>query len=150
MKRTLSVLAASTAMLAATPALAQFAKPEHAVEYRQGAMFVLGQHFSRLGAMANGKVPFDAKAAAENAAVVEFMSRLPWPAFAEGTDQGKTQAKPEIWKENDKFRAAATKMQDEVTKLVAAARSGSLEQLKASFGPAAQSCKSCHDHYREK
>ena len=32
----------------------------------------------------------------------------------------------------------------------AAAKSGSLEQLKAAFGPTAQSCKACHDDFRRK
>ena len=35
-------------------------------------------------------------------------------------------------------------------KLLPAAKSGSLEQLKAAFGPTAQSCKACHDDFRRK
>ncbi|WKB51507.1 c-type cytochrome [Eleftheria terrae] len=150
MRNMLCALAAAGATLVALPASAQFAKPEHAIEYRKSAMFLIGQHFGRLGAMANGRAPFDAKAAAENAAVLQSLAHLPWAGFVEGTADGETKARPEIWKENDKFRAAATKMQDELTKLDAAAKSGSLEQLKAAFGPAAQSCKSCHDNYRSK
>ena len=76
------------------PAQAQFAKAEDAIKYRQSALFVMGQHFTRLAAMAQGKIPFDAKTAADNAAVVETMSKLPWAAFGEGTDQGgNTKAK---------------------------------------------------------
>ncbi|MDP1335049.1 cytochrome c, partial [Klebsiella pneumoniae] len=69
----LAALVAATAL----PASAQFAKSEDAIKYRQGALAVLGQHFGRLGAMANGKIPFDAKAAQENAEVVAFMAKLP-------------------------------------------------------------------------
>ena len=54
---------AAAATLVSLPAAAQFAKPEDAIKYRQGALFVMGQHFGRIGAMANGRVPFDAKAA---------------------------------------------------------------------------------------
>ena len=50
------VLAASAAVLA-TPASAQFAKPEDAIKYRQSVMSVMATHFGRLGAMANGKAP---------------------------------------------------------------------------------------------
>ena len=32
----------------ATPASAQFAKPEDAVKYRQSVMFVMAQHFGRV------------------------------------------------------------------------------------------------------
>lgn len=48
----LAALVATTAL----PASAQFAKSEDAIKYRQGALAVLGQHFGRLGAMANGKI----------------------------------------------------------------------------------------------
>ena len=68
------------------------------------------QHFARVGAMASGRVPFDAKMAADNAAIAEGMSRLPWAAFGEGTDKGDTKAKPEIWMEQAKFKAASEKM----------------------------------------
>ena len=79
------------------PAYAQFAKAEDAIKYRQSALFVMGQHFTRLAGMAQGKIPFDAKAAADNAAVVESMSKLPWAGFGEGTNQGgNTKAKPEV------------------------------------------------------
>jgi cytochrome c556 len=55
-------IAAAAALLAmSAPASAQFAKPEDAIKYRQSALFVMGQHFGRVGAMANGRVPFDAK-----------------------------------------------------------------------------------------
>ena len=66
----------------------------------------MAQHFGRVSAMAQGKVPFDAKAAADNAEIATMMSKLPYVAFIEGTDKGDTKAKPEIWAEMDKFKAA--------------------------------------------
>jgi cytochrome c556 len=35
-------------------------------------------------------------------------------------------------------------------KLVAATRTGNLENVKASFNATSGSCKTCHDAYREK
>jgi cytochrome c556 len=148
MKRLLSTLAALAALAATGPAAAQFAKPEDAIKYRQSALSVMGTHFSRVGAMANGRVPFDAKAAADNAAVVEYMSKLPWAGFTEGTDKGNTKAKPEIWKEQAQFREKSQQMQEAVAKLNAAAKTGNLDQIKSTFGAAAQTCKACHDEYR--
>jgi cytochrome c556 len=40
-------------------------------------------------------------------------------------------------------------MQEELAKLNAAAKSGNAETIKAAFGPAGQSCKSCHDSFRK-
>ncbi len=62
----IAVIAMSAVLLGATvSAHAQFAKPEDAIKYRKNSLFVMGQHFGRLGAMAQGKVAFDAKAAAD-------------------------------------------------------------------------------------
>lgn len=145
-------MVASVASLAgmATPAMAQFQKAEDAVKYRQSAFFVMGQHFGRLGAMANGRVPFDAKLAQDNAAVVESLARLPWAGFGPGTDGGTTKAKAEIWSEKDKFDQGADKMVAAVGKLNAAAKMGNLDALKAAFGDTAATCKACHDSYRSK
>ncbi|HEY5580744.1 MAG TPA: cytochrome c [Rhodoferax sp.] len=145
---TLFVLAATVVAFSA-PACAQFAKPEDAVKYRKSALFVMQQNFGRLGAMATGKAPFDAKAAADSAAVAEFMSKLPWAAFGEGTDKGDTRAKPEIWKEPAKFKEYADKMQLEMTKLAAAAKTGSLDNIKTAVSATGGTCKTCHDAFRK-
>ena len=131
-----------------TTASAQFAKPEDAIKYRQSALFVMAQHFGRVGAMANGKVPFDAKVAEQNADIVAQMAKLPWAGFEAAHEGGK--AKPEVWKEQAKFKDLADKMQAETTKLAAAAKTGDLDKLKAAFGPAAASCKACHDDFRSR
>jgi cytochrome c556 len=94
-------------------------------------------------------LPYDAKVAADNAELVTTMSKLPWAAFGEGTDKGETRAKPEIWKESAKYKEAADKMQAEMAKLNMAAKAGNVEALKAAFGPAAASCKACHDNFRK-
>ena len=149
MKAVLSAAVVLAATVLATPAMAQFQKPEDAIKYRKASFTVMAAHFGRIGAMANGRVPFDAKVAAENAAIVETMSKLPWAAFGPGTDKGDTRALPEIWKEQDAFKSGADKMQVEVTKLVAAAKTGNLDNVKAAFGAAGQTCKACHDDYRK-
>ena len=109
MKALSLLVLASAAFGFAGSASAQFAKPDDAIKYRKNALFVMQQHYARIGAMVGGKVPFDAKAAADNAAIAESMAKLPWAAFGEGTDLGDTKAKPEIWKEQAKFKQAADK-----------------------------------------
>jgi cytochrome c556 len=39
-------------------------------------------------------------------------------------------------------------MQDAVAALATAAKANNLDQLKAAFGNAAGTCKSCHDNFR--
>ena len=149
MKYAISFASALLMLATSLPAHAQFAKPEDAIKYRKASFTVMAAHFGRLGAMANGRVPYDAKAAAENADVVATLSKLPWAAFGEGTDKGDTRAKPEIWKEAAKYKEAADKMQAEIVKLNTAAKAGNIDALKAAFGPTAASCKACHDNFRK-
>ena len=67
--------------------------------------------------MVNGKAPFDAKAAQANADLVVTLARLPWSAFVDGSDKGDTNARPEVWSQPDKFKAAAQRLQDATVKL---------------------------------
>lgn len=131
------------------PAVAQFQKPEDAVKYRKATFTVMAAHFGRIGAMAQGRAPFDAKAAASNADVVATLAGLPWGGFGDGTQVGDHRAKPNVWTEADKFRASGQDLIDASIKLQAAARSGDLAQVKAAFGDTAKTCKACHDHFRK-
>ncbi|WP_421953442.1 c-type cytochrome [Polaromonas sp.] len=148
MKAFACIAAAAILVAMAAPASAQFAKPEDAIKYRQSALFVMGQHFGRIGAMANGKVPFDAKAAADNADVVAAMSKLPWAGFVAGSDKGNTKAKPEVWTNQAKFTENHEKLVAETAKLAAAAKTGNLDSLKTAFASTAGTCKACHDSFR--
>ena len=149
--KALACIAAAAALVAmATPASAQFAKPEDAIKYRQGALTVIGAHFGRIGAMVNGRIPFDAKVASENADIVAEMGKLPWAAFGPGTDKGAipTRAKPELFAQPAKAKEYSDKMIVESAKLAAAAKTGNADNLKTAFGATAATCKACHDDFR--
>lgn len=150
MQRLTTIAAAIGFAVFALPATAQFAKPEDAIKYRQSALFVMQQNFARLAGMAQGKIPFDAKLAADSAANAEFVSRLPWAAFGDGTDKGgNTKAKAEIWKDKARFMEYADKMQGEMAKLGTAAKTGNLDAIKPAVGAVGGACKTCHDAFRE-
>jgi cytochrome c556 len=135
-------------VIVALPASAQFAKKDDAVQYRESAMFMMQQHFGRVAAMTNGRVPFDATSAAANAQIVAQLAKLPWPAFAEGTEGGKAQ--DDIWKEQAKFKDLSAKMEAETAKLAEVAATGQLEAIKAQVGRVGASCKACHDDFRKR
>ena len=149
MKRLLLASIATLVSLTSLSAAAQFQKPEDAVKYRKAAFTLMSTHFGRIGAMAAGRVPFDPVAAASNAELAATLSKLPYAGFVEGTaGTEKGSPKPIVWTERAKFDEDAKKMQDEVAKLAVVAKGGNLDQVKAAFGNAAASCKSCHDHFR--
>ncbi len=149
MHRSILAIASVTILFAALPAAAQFQKPEDAIKYRQSAMTLMASHFGRVAAMAQGKVPFDAKAATANAALANTIAALPFSAFGPGTDKGRpTRAKAEVWTQGDKFKAASEEMQAAMAKLDAAAKTGDLEQIKGTVGAVGKSCKGCHDDFQ--
>jgi cytochrome c556 len=150
MKHILAGIALAT--LAAVPfaAHAQFAKMEDAVKYRQSVFSVMAAHTGRIGAVVKGERPYDKAAVEADAAVIEMMAKLPWSAFPQGSDLQNSKAKPEVWKDQDKFKAGADKLQTEAAKLASAAKSGDLNAIKAAFGAVGQSCKACHDNFRNK
>ena len=142
--------AAAAAFLFCGPAAAQFKNADAAIEYRQGALAVMDNHYDRIGAMVKGKVPFDARVAQANADLVVTLARLPWSAFIEGSDKGDTNAKPEVWTQPDKFKAAAQRLQDATVKLAEAAKTGNADAVKTAFGATSEACKSCHEDFRKR
>lgn len=150
MKLKLASLAGLLASLLAWPAHAQFAKAEDAMKYRQGGMVIMGSNFGRVAAMASGRAPFDAKVAAESAAVAAYVGKLPWVAYTADSDMGQTRAKPEIWTNRAKFDDLSKQLVVELDKLALAAKGGSVDAIKAPVAAVGKICKSCHDDFRSK
>ena len=151
MKITASIVLAAAAVTVAASASAQFAKPEDAVKYRQSVMYVMSQHFGRIGAMASGKAPYDANAAVDSARIVAMMAKLPWPGFSAATEKVNlpNRAKPEVWSDMAKFKQTGEHLVTETGKLLAAAETSNLDNLKTAFAATGKTCKSCHDDFRK-
>jgi len=144
-----AALIAAALLATAAAAQAQFRTPQDAVDYRQGAFNVMGNHFGRVGAMANGRVPFDAAVLQQNMAIVLTLSRLPWAGFTPDTQALPSKAKPVVWSERARFDAAAQDTARALTALNAAALTNDLAAVRRAFGETAASCKACHDNFRD-
>ena len=130
-------------------ALAQV-KPETLVKQRQSAMTLVGKYWGPLGGMAAGRVPFDANIVARNAGYLEVLSKLPWDGFDASTQDVKSAALPEVWKDGAKFKAAQDTMQSEIGKLAAVAKGGNEAAIKAALGDTGKTCGGCHNTFRQK
>ena len=131
-------------------ASAQFSRPEDAIKYRKSVMFIIAQHFGRLGAMVKGAEPFDQDRFANNAAIVNSMSKLPWEAFlVAGSDRGDTTMKSSVFKDSDQFKKMAASFQQETGQLDSVAEDGEVDAAKRQFGKVAKSCKECHSQSRK-
>ena len=132
-------------------AYAQFAKPEDAIKYRKSVMFLIAQHFGRMGAVVKGKASYDQEAFTRNAVVVEALSHLPWEAaMVPGTDKGDTTLNAAVFAEQAEFKAGAQAFEAGTAKLVSVSEGGDLSAIKSQFGEVAKSCKGCHKKFRTK
>lgn len=132
-------------------AYAQFANPGDAIKYRKSAMFMIAQHFKRMGAVVQGKMDYDKQVFVANAEVVKVLAGLPWEASLEpGTDKGETTLSPAVFSKETEFRAAAQAFETAAGRLAAASLGDDFNAIKAEFGTVAKSCKACHKPFRTK
>ena len=134
---------------ASLEAMAQ-AKPDVLVKQRQAVMTLQSKYLGPIGGMLKGARPYDADVVALNATFLENLARMPWDGFDASTQGEKSRAKPEIYKEWAKFRAAADTLEAETAKLGAVARAKNEAGVRAAFGGVAKACGSCHDAYQAK
>jgi cytochrome c556 len=131
-------------------AYAQFAKPEDAIKYRKSVMFLIAQHFKRMGAVVKGESAYEKEAFSANADVVEMLATLPWEAAMEpGTDKGDTTLSSAVFDKQAQFKKAAESFETETAMLAGTAKGGDLNAIKAQFGKVAQSCNVCHKQFRK-
>ncbi|HSD74559.1 MAG TPA: cytochrome c [Steroidobacteraceae bacterium] len=143
----LSALGAGT--FAARAADAPPSKEEQAIKYRQSVYKVILWNFGPMAGMAQGKIPYDAKAFAHHAERVATMAPMLLEGYPEGSDRGaKTRARPEIWQNKAEFTELMHNMEEKTAALAVVAKDGDFEKSKAAFGEAASACKACHEKYR--
>ena len=130
-------------------ALAQV-KPELLVKQRQSVMTLQGKYFGPLAAMAQGKAPYNADIVKRNAAFLDNLTRMPWDTFDPSTKDVKSNALPAIWEQQDKFKEAASRLENEAHKLYEVSRSGDEAAVKAQIGAVGKACGGCHESFRQK
>lgn len=123
---------------------------EKAVRARQSAYHVMGQQMGLINATLKGDLAFDKPSLKLRAQALDTLGRLVGENYPAGSDKGDTKAKPEIWKDRQRFKEFALASQEETAKLVQAVDAGSLDALKEAYGAVSKSCKTCHDEFKVK
>jgi len=137
-------------VMVAGVAVAQFAKPEDAIQYRKAVMFLIAHHFKNMAAVMQGKADFDRTIFAKDADVVKMLATLPWGAFQEpGTDEGDTTMSSAAFKKKEDFLSLSETFQNDTALLAEAAQGADLDGLKAPFNAVAKDCKACHSTFRK-
>ncbi|HCU90390.1 MAG TPA: hypothetical protein DGR97_10620 [Gammaproteobacteria bacterium] len=155
MKKILSLF---LTMLVATIATNAFAADEdpnlQLIKARQGEMELRTFSVMPLFRMAKGEIPYNADQAVKLVNNLKLLMQLDiGDAWAQGTGKdkypGKTHSLPEIWSTYPKV-AEAGKLYDAAIEELAAVAGNGLDALKSKIGGVGDSCKGCHDDFREK
>jgi cytochrome c556 len=137
---TFLLAAASTASLA----------EQAAIDFRASVMTTFKWYMQPLGAMAKGKIPFDAARFKSRAEGLANATRLDVSeGFPEGSIE-ESDAKPEIWDNWDEFLGKYQSLQEEAVKLQQVAATGDEQAMLAQFKKTAETCGSCHKKFRQK
>ena len=116
--------AVATFLAVSCAGLADAQEDEGVVSYRQKLMVSLGTSMGSIGDMLKFKLPNDSKHVAAHANHVSNIGKLIGDAF-EKEITANSAAKPEIWREWDKFIAAAEALTKAGAELAKAAEGGS-------------------------
>jgi len=145
---TITLTIAATAVFAASHA----GPFDGAITARQSHMRLYGHNIGVLGGMAQGKIGYDADAAAAAAGNLLALSKLNqstyWPVGSDSFDNANTRALPALW---DNFGDVGKKATDLIAAAAAmdAAAGGGLGALQAAMGPLGGACGACHKAYRQ-
>jgi cytochrome c556 len=150
MKRSGVAAVVALALGVAAGAVFAQAKPEQVVKQRQSVMTLQGKYFGPMAAMAQGKAPYNADIVRRNAAYLDNLSRMAWDGFDASTKDVKSAALPAIYEQPDKFKEAASRLENEAHKLYEVSRSGDEAAVKAQIGAVGKSCGGCHESFRQK
>ncbi len=132
------------------PLTVQAQSDEAIIQYRQKLMVANGAHMGSIGDILKNKLPYAANPhIVEHARAINLSSKLIADAFKKEITEGKTDAKPEIWKDWDKFTAAAKTLGEESAKLAEVAQSGSMEEVVAQVKKLGDACGNCHKPFRK-
>ena len=129
-------------------AVVQAQSDEAFIEYRQKVMQGISANMGAIGGILKNKLPYGSHIAT-HASEINMLSKLIEAAFKKESTAGKTDAKPEIWQDWDKFVAAAKAMGEESGKLAEVARTGDMDAIGAQVKALGKSCGDCHKPFRK-
>lgn len=146
---TIALLATTCLFAGSVQAQGAPSKAEQTLKYRKSLYQVMAWNFGPMGAMAQGKMPYDAAEFAKRADRVALIAPMLTESFtAETKDVPHSELKPEMWANRADFDAKMKDLVDRSATLATVAKSGDFAKSKAAFFDAANACKACHEKYK--
>jgi len=143
-----------TLALITTSTLADPAKSlkqaNRATELRQSVFKLLGNNMGKLGAMAKGRIAFDAEVAEKSAKRINQLSLMIADYTKTDTSAFKvhTEALDVIWKKPKEFTESINKLTSASMKLEKIAATKDESAIKGAISNVGRSCGGCHDVFK--
>lgn len=119
------------------------------VMQRMMSMKSMGDGMKELAAMVTGKAPYDNVKTKSIAAEIKQHATGISEQFPKGSNKGKSEALPAIWKDWEGFKGHADNLAGLADKLSSSADSGKTVAL-GLFAQMGKTCSGCHQDYRKK
>lgn len=154
--RKLIVLAGAALALAggvvATTATASDSSAAAAIEKRQKILKALEANMKPLALIARGRAPADKAVMVKHSNAIASYAKQVGPAFKTNTTSSSIEndAKPSIWTNKADFDAKAAKFVAASNALSSASASGDASKFRSALVTVGQTCKDCHQSYRDK
>ena len=147
------ILTAGVLSFSAPFALAE-TDEDKAIKYRQGVFRAMEWNLTRMAAMAQGRTAFEVDDFARRAERLRLLGTVVGEGFADAKsakgDAVETRASWRIWDATDRYQVLMQEMQARSEALQQAAVEGrERDELRPLVGRLAQSCKACHDKFRD-
>lgn len=157
MKKTAIIGALSIALLSAgAVAQAGSLTPEEQIKTRQAGYTYMAWNLGKIKAqIIDQSVAYDqgqVSAAANTLAAIarSGMGALYGPGTDKAVGDQYTNVKPELFDNFEDVGKISARLTETTGKLVEAANSGDQAAIRVAFGDVGNTCKSCHDKYRQK
>ena len=150
--RRIKTLAAAALLATAVAASAEMEQEqaERAVETRQSVLHLMGWNMGPLGAMARGRMDFDAARVETNADRLLALANMMSDAFGPDTRANTvtTEALDKIWEQPEAFAAKIQDTIDAAARLKSVAGSGDEGAMREAIAGLGSTSGSCHDDFR--
>lgn len=122
---------------------------EQALKYRKAVYQAIAWNFGPMGAMAQGKTPFDAAEFSLRADRVAALTPMLSESYSPETqDIAGSRLKAGMWRNRADFDAKMKTLVERSAALTSVAKAGDEARARSAFFDVANACKACHDEYR--
>lgn len=130
-------------------------KPDDAIKFRQSGYAFMAWNMGKLkGMLVDNPASFNKEQAAAAANAIQAIANSGMGAlYVPGSDKGKgwkeTRVKHELFADREGVGKVAMAFNKEANELAKVAAGGDAAALKVQFGKVGETCKGCHDKFRQ-